>query len=137
VVNQVGDEAIETAAHDKFGPMLKTFSVMNTRITSMEPDVNFATIAKAKREGSAALVRAQSDLTADLKTYASEATGNGLRPSKSVVQAIIDKHKAKFGSLDEEEADTMITMSVTNAFGERIRGVTIVGGALHFFLLHV
>jgi hypothetical protein len=137
VVNEVGDEAIVTAAQDKFGPMLKNISVVNSQIVMFEPEPNFANIAKAKRDGSAQVLRAQADLIADLKTYGAEATKAGRQPSKSQVQAIINKHKAKFAGVDADELDTLLTGAVANAFGQQVRGVTIVGGVLGFFLLSV
>lgn len=137
VVNAVGDEALVTAAQDKFGPMLKSITVEQTKIGTMEPEPNFAAIAKARRDESAQVLRAQSDLVADLKTYAGESVKLGQQPSKSVVQAILSKHKGKFGAVDDDELDTLLSGAVANAFGERLRGVTIVGGVLHFFLLSV
>ncbi len=137
IVNEVGDEALVTAAQDKFGPMLKSIAVVKSQIVMFEPEPNFAVVAKAKRDSSAQILQAQADLVADLKTYGTEASKMGRQPSKSQVQAIIDKHKGKFSAVDEDEADLLLTGAVTNAFSDRVRGVTIVGGVLHFFLLSV
>ncbi|MDT4899077.1 MAG: hypothetical protein QOJ78_7 [Pseudonocardiales bacterium] len=137
IVNEVGDEALVLAAQDKFGSMLKSISIVKSQIVLFDPEPNFATIAKAKRDTSAQVTRAQSDLIADLKTYAAEATKAGRQPGKSDVQALINKHKSKFSGVDEDEADLLLTGAVVNAFGERIRSVKIHGGVLHFFLLSV
>ncbi|MEO6886487.1 MAG: hypothetical protein ABI232_09415, partial [Jatrophihabitantaceae bacterium] len=107
------------------------------KITMLDIEPNFASIAKAKNDGSAQVLRAQSDLIADLKTYAGEAAKTGLQPSKSVVQAILDKHKSRFSGTDDDELDMLLSGAIGNAFGQRLRGVTIVGGVLHFFLLSV
>jgi hypothetical protein len=136
VVNEVGDEALASTAQAKFGSMLKSISIVNSQIVMFEPEPNFAAIAKAKRDASAQVLRAQQDLVADLKAYAAEAAKMGRQPSKSQVQAILTKHKPKFSG-DGDEADTLMTGAVVNAFGERVRAVTIVGGVLHFFLLSV
>jgi hypothetical protein len=137
VVNEVGDEAIVTAAQDKFGAMLKNISVVKSQIVMFEPEPNFANIAKAKRDGSAQVLRAQADLIADLKTYGAEVTKSGRQPSKSQVQAIINKHKTRFAGVDADELDTLLAGAVSNAFGPRIRDIKIVGGAVGSFELAV
>ncbi len=135
VLNSVGDEALVTAAGDKFGPMLKSITVKDLKIATFEPEPNFATIAKAKRDESAQVLRAQADLAADLKTYAAESAKAGRQPTKSVVQAIISKHAAKFGALDAEEIDLLMVGAVANGLGTQLKDVKIEGGVLTEFEL--
>ncbi|MEO9139107.1 MAG: hypothetical protein ABI345_08575 [Jatrophihabitans sp.] len=135
VVNEVGDEAIVTTAEDKFGPMLKSIAVVQSRIVSLEPESNFAAIAKAKRDGSAQVVRAQTDLTADLKSYANEVGEAGEQLMLVNVRRIIAMHKGAFSVVDQGEADTLMTMAVENAFGTQVSSFSIKDGALESFVL--
>jgi hypothetical protein len=130
VINAVGDEALVVAAKNAFGPMIKDIEVKGLQITKLEVENNFATIAKAKREGSAAVIQAQADLTAELKTSA-----QSVKPTLALVQAVINKHKGKFSGLPADEVDTALTMAVTNALRASIEEIEIVGAKVKKFSL--
>lgn len=135
VVNDVGDEAIITTAQDKFGPMLKSIDVSRSRIVSFEAEPNFAAVAKAKRDTSAQVRRAQTDLTADLKSYAKEVGDAGQQPQLAFVRRIIAMHKGAFSVVDQDEADTLMTMALENAFGSQVAMFSIKDGKLESFVL--
>jgi hypothetical protein len=138
VVNAVGDEAIETAARDKFGVMLKKITVAKTRIgDDFEVDEGIIATTKAQQANSRQVVQAQQDIVAEVKAAIAEAKKAGRQVTKAKAQAIVDKYKIKFAQLDSDEADEMIEQALFSGFGTEARSIKVAGGVVGFFLLHV
>jgi hypothetical protein len=130
VLSDVGDSALVDAITVAFGPLIKTVTVTELRITSLDVESDFAAITKAKRSSSAQVRQAQADLTAELAASATR-----VPPTQALVQTVINKYKGKFGGLPSDEVDTALTMAVTNALRTSVDDLEIVNAKITRFAL--